>query len=348
MRTSDFSYHLPQELIAQTPVEPRDASRLLVVERATGALEHRVFRDLPALLEPGDLLVFNDSRVIPARLRGRRLPTGGRVEVLLLHRVEPGTWQALVRPGNRLRTGAAFLLERGERRVEGRVVGEEPSGARLIRLESEEELEALGETPLPPYITTPLADPERYQTVYARIGGSAASPTAGLHFTPGLLRALEEKGVGLAFLTLHIGLGTFQPVRAEDPRRHRLEAEYFTLPEETARQVWAAKAAGRRVVCVGTTSLRALEEAALLSRVGEEGRGAEALRAFSGWTELFILPGYRFLLADALVTNFHLPRSTLLMLVAAFAGKELVDRAYAEAVQERYRFYSFGDCMLIV
>ncbi|HHW14523.1 MAG TPA: tRNA preQ1(34) S-adenosylmethionine ribosyltransferase-isomerase QueA [Firmicutes bacterium] len=347
MKVADFDYHLPPELIAQTPVEPRDASRLLVVDRATGEFHHRRFREIGEFLAPGDLLVVNDSRVIRARLLGRRAPGGGRVEVFLLRRLaEPGeVWECLVRPGRRVHPGVSLVF--GEGRLSGSVRGESPGGKRRIAFASAEGdpagwLERLGEVPLPPYITAPLSDGERYQTVYARHKGSVAAPTAGLHFTPELLDKLEAQGVRRAALTLHVGLGTFRPVRAETVEEHAMHSEYYELPAETAEAVNAAHGAGKRVVAVGTTACRTLETVA--RKAGENGELAES----EGWTDLFIYPGYRFRAIDALLTNFHLPRSTLLMLVSAFAGRDLILRAYAEAIRERYRFYSFGDAMLIL
>ncbi len=348
MRTSDFDYDLPPELIAQTPLEPRDSSRLLVVDRRTGALSHTTFSHLPELLQAGDLLVLNDSRVIPARLHGRRLPTGGAVELLLLRRLETGVWEALARPARTLKAGTRFHVEGRGREAEGIVLHEGAEGIRTVRLEPEEALEAIGDVPLPPYITTPLEVRERYQTIYARAQGSAAAPTAGLHFTPGLFQRLEAKGVRPAFLTLHVGLDTFRPVHEDDPREHKMHGEFFILPDETAAAVRATRQAGGRVVAVGTTSMRALESAAERCGVEAGGMNIAALQGCSGWTDLFILDGYPFKLADGLITNFHLPRSTLLMLVSAFASKELMDTAYATAVREKYRFYSFGDAMLIL
>jgi len=344
MRTADFDYPLPAHLIAQRPVEPRDHARLLVLDRATGRLEHRRFYELGDYLQPGDLLVFNDTRVLPARLRGRRADTGGGVELLLLRRVGPGLWECLGRPGRRLREGVNLVLEGKGTALTARVVAVEEGGIRRVAFEDEARLEQVGEVPLPPYIREPLEDPERYQTVYARVAGSVAAPTAGLHFTPHLLESLARQGVRMAFLTLHIGLDTFRPVTEEDPRQHRLHTEFLQVPEETARAVEEARRAGRRVVAVGTTVVRALEQCALWS----EAQGREGLGPCSGWADLFILPGHRFRAVDALITNFHLPRSTLLMLVCAFAGRERVLDAYREAVAQGYRFYSFGDAMLIL
>ena len=343
MKTHDFDYPLPRGLIAQTPVEPRDSSRLLVVHRDTGLLEHRRFYDLTDYLRAGDVLVLNDSRVIPARLYGRRRDTGGEVELLLLQRVEAGVWRCLGRPGRRLRPGAHLSLD-GAARLEAEVMEAQPDGVRLVRFSQEDALERVGQVPLPPYIHQPLEDPERYQTVYARVRGSVAAPTAGLHFTPQLLQRVQEQGVELAAVTLHIGLDTFRPVQVEDPQEHKLHSEYFEIGPETAETLNRAKEEGRRIIAVGTTSVRVLEQAAQHFVTGDRWR----LTPSSGWADLFILPGHHFRVVDALVTNFHLPRSTLLMLVCAFAGHELVLEAYTKAVQERYRFYSFGDGMLVV
>ena len=348
MRTSDFDYHLPEHLIAQTPLEPRDHSRLLVVDTATGELSHRHFYDIGHFLQPGDLLVLNNSRVLPARLRGRRSGTGGAVEVLLLHREDEGLWKAMVRPGRRLGPGAAFEIDG----VPVDVLEDLGDGTRLIRMSDEGVIRDSGEVPLPPYIHTPLADGERYQTVYASAEGSAAAPTAGLHFTPELLDDLRLKGIRLAQVTLHVGIDTFRPVRSEQPGKHKLHSEYFQLDEQAAQEINQAKADGRRIICVGTTSVRLLEQAALLAEV----HGFATLAAASGWADLFILPGHRFRLVDGLITNFHLPRSTLLMLVSAFAGRdragdagrEIILRVYQEAIEGGYRFYSFGDCMMVL
>ncbi|MGE5528598.1 MAG: tRNA preQ1(34) S-adenosylmethionine ribosyltransferase-isomerase QueA [Patescibacteria group bacterium] len=341
MRVDLFDYPLPPEAIAQRPLEPRDASRLLCLDRRTGSLTHHVFRDLPLLLRPGDLLVANDSRVIPARLIGRRAGKGGgRVEVLLLRPVGDGRWEVLVRPGRRALPGAGIVFGEGE--LEAEILARTDFGGRVAAFRHKEDWQALlhrlGRAPLPPYIREPLADPERYQTVYARDEGSVAAPTAGLHFTPGLLRAVEEAGIGLAYLTLHVGLGTFRPVAADEVESHAMHAEFFTIPEATAAAVARTRENGGRIVAVGTTCVRALEAAS------EGGLP----RAGSAWTEIFIYPGYRFRAVDALVTNFHLPRSTLLMLVAAFAGRERILAAYREALACGYRFFSFGDAMLIL
>lgn len=348
MRTGDFDYELPRELIAQTPVEPRDHSRLMALDRRTGETEHRRFYEIGRFLRSGDLLVLNDSRVIPARLRGRRLDSGGAIELLLLHREGDGTWRALVRPGRRLRPGARFEVDG----VEGEVMAEADGGTRLIRLADEGVIRRAGEMPLPPYIETQPEDPERYQTVYARVEGSAAAPTAGLHFTPHLLDSLAAEGARFTSVTLHVGLDTFRPVKSEEPEKHKLHSEWFEVGEEAAREVREARAEGRRVIAVGTTSVRVLEQAALLT----QDDGAGALSPVSGWADLFILPGHRFRLVDGLVTNFHLPRSTLLMLVSALAGvdaepdsgRRMMLSAYREAIGLGYRLFSFGDCMLIL
>ena len=342
MKTSDFDYHLPKELIAQTPMEPRDHSRLMVVSRAGDSIQHRRFDDLPEYLRPGDLLVFNDSRVFPARLHGTRSATGGRVELLLLHRLSPGVWRAIVRPGRGMREGDAFEVSRDGRHVSGEVVRVETGGDRIVRLSSEDDLDGLGVVPLPPYIHRPLEDTERYQTVYARVSGSVAAPTAGLHFTQGLLDRIRSMGVELAFVTLHVGWDSFRPVRTEDVSSHELHSEYWELGRDAAEAVDRAKRDGRRVVSVGTTAVRLLEQAASV-----HGDADGVVSPGGGWADLFIYPGYRFRVVDALVTNFHLPRSTLLMLTSAFAGRERVLEAYRLAAEHRYRFYSFGDCMFI-
>jgi S-adenosylmethionine:tRNA ribosyltransferase-isomerase len=338
MRLADFDYELPPDLIAQRPVTPRDASRLLVVDRATGRLAHFVFGDVTDLLRQGDVLVLNDTRVVPARMRGRRPGTGGAVEILVLGPAGGDWWEALVRPGHRLRPGA--VVEVGPKGVAVEV-GESPrDGRRLVRIRDGGRMPDLlrhaGEMPLPPYIRARLDDPERYQTVYAREEGAVAAPTAGLHFTPALLQRLGAQGVRIVMLTLHVGPGTFQPVTAEDVREHRMDAEHYTITPSVAEAINARRG---RLVAVGTTVVRALETAA-----APDGRVAPG----QGWTDLFIVPGFEFRAVQALVTNFHLPRTTLLMLVCAFAGRELILRAYGEAIRERYRFYSFGDAMLIL
>ena len=343
MKTSDFDYTLPQALIAQTPVEPRDHSRLMVLSRGDGSIEHHRFYDLPDLLRSGDVLVFNESRVIPARLHGRRAGSGGSVELLLLGRPSPGIWRALVRPGRRVNVGAVLEFPGDGNGMTGEVLEIEPDGSRIVRLSGEENLGSVGVVPLPPYIREPLEDPERYQTVYARVDGSVAAPTAGLHFTPGLLDRIRGLGVETAFVTLHVGWDSFRPVRADDPRCHGMHSEYWELGQGAADAINHAKKEGRRVVSVGTTAVRLLEQAALVS-VDSGG----AVAAGSGWAELLILPGHPFRVVDALVTNFHLPKSTLLMLTCAFAGRELVFEAYRQATDRRYRFYSFGDAMLVL
>ncbi|HEY72724.1 MAG: tRNA preQ1(34) S-adenosylmethionine ribosyltransferase-isomerase QueA [Chloroflexi bacterium] len=354
MKTAEFDYELSPELIAQTPIEPRDAARLMVVERSAASISQRRFHDLPEILRPGDLLVHNESRVIPARLFGRK-PTGGRVEILLLRQRADDTWETLV-GGKRVREGLRLSLLDGP---EGRPTGAEAevieAGERGMRVLAFDRpvlplAEQVGVTPLPPYIHTPLADAGRYQTVYARAPGSAAAPTAGLHFTPELIHRLREMDVRSVFVTLHIGLDTFRPVSEERVEDHHMHTEHCSLTPEAARQINQARLEGRRIIAVGTTSVRVLETAALAAVSGELCAQAcpwQAVSAFEGATDLFIYPGYEYRVVDAMITNFHLPRSTLLMLVAAFAGKELLDQAYAEALRERYRFYSFGDAMLI-
>jgi S-adenosylmethionine:tRNA ribosyltransferase-isomerase len=340
MRTTEFDYELPPELIAQTPAEPRDAARLLVLDRASGGLAHRVFRDLPALLHPTDVLVLNDTRVLPARLRGRR-PGGGRVEVVLLRADADRAWEALVRPGRRVREGMRLVFAPGV--LEAVVGPRTPSGTRILDLEHSGDLPAIlsavGEMPTPPYITARLADPGRYQTVYARAEGAVAAPTAGLHFTDALLEEIRGRGAAVVCLTLHVGAGTFRPVLAEDIAQHQMEAERFEISAGAAARINEARRRGGRIVAVGTTCVRTLETAATPDGTVHAGAGS---------TDLFITPGYRFRAVDALVTNFHLPRSTLLMLVSAFAGRERILDAYREAIRAGYRFYSFGDAMLIL
>lgn len=341
MRVEEFDYYLPPELIAQQPVEPRDASRLLVLHRRDGSLEHRYFYELPLYLNPGDILVLNDTRVMPARLWGRKAGTGGRIEVLLLNRLDGDRWETLVRPGRRVPVGAELVFGQGE--LTAKVLATTPTGGRVLEFTYEgnweEILVRLGQVPLPPYIKSKLPDPERYQTVYARHPGSAAAPTAGLHFTPRLLKALQDKRVEIAYILLHVGLGTFRPVKEEIIEKHRMHAEYYAISPETARAINTARSRGGRVVAVGTTVVRALETVAT-----PEGQICPG----EGFTDIFIYPGYRFKAVDCLITNFHLPRSTLLMLVSAFAGRERILEAYRIAVQERYRFFSFGDAMLIL
>ena len=339
MKKSDFYFDLPQDLIAQTPLERRDASRLLCLDRKSGDMEHRRFYDLPQLLRPGDCLVLNDSRVLPARLIGRRA-TGGICEILLLTQREDDLWECLVRPGKKLRPGTHVSFGNGELTAE--VEAEVSDGNRLVRFSYDgifmEILDSLGEMPLPPYIKEKLHDRERYQTVYSRALGSAAAPTAGLHFTNELLEEIREMGVKICFVTLHVGLGTFRPVKEENILDHEMHAEFCIIPEETARIVSETKRRGGRVIAVGTTSCRTLE-----SFCNPDG----TLDAQSGWTDIFIYPGYTFRCIDALITNFHLPESTLIMLVSAFAGRENILNAYRTAVAMRYRFFSFGDAMFI-
>ncbi|MCI9338280.1 MAG: tRNA preQ1(34) S-adenosylmethionine ribosyltransferase-isomerase QueA [Lachnospiraceae bacterium] len=340
MLKSDFYYELPPELIAQDPLEERTSSRLLVLDKCTGAVSHHVFREIGNFLEPGDLLVLNDTKVIPARLLGEREGTGAHVEVLLLKRRSGDVWETLVRPGKKCRPGAALTF--GDGLLKAQVLETVEDGSRLVRFIYEgifeEVLDRLGEMPLPPYITHRLQDRNRYQTVYAKYRGSAAAPTAGLHFTKELLAGLEEKGVKTAYVTLHVGLGTFRPVKAENVLEHHMHSEQFRVSRETADLINETKARGGRIVCVGTTSCRSVESAA-----DEDG----IVHPGSGDTDIFIYPGYRFKVLDALITNFHLPESTLIMLVSALAGREHVLAAYEEAVGQRYRFFSFGDAMLV-
>ena len=340
MKTSDFYYDLPPELIAQTPLEKRDESRLLCLDKATGEWSHHHFYELPEFLRAGDCLILNNSRVLPARLLGRRLPGGGACEVLLLQDKGDKVWECLVRPGKHLREGARVSFGDGELTAE--IAEVLPDGNRLVRFDYEgiflEVLERLGKMPLPPYIKEELQDQERYQTVYSKVNGSAAAPTAGLHFTPELLERIAAKGVGVGYVTLHVGLGTFRPVKEDEIEQHDMHSEYCTIPQETADLINRTKANGGRVICVGTTSCRTIE-----SWAGEDG----TMTATGGWTNIYIYPGYRFKVMDALVTNFHLPESTLIMLVSALAGREHVLAAYEEAVRERYRFFSFGDAMFI-
>ncbi len=341
MDVKDFDYELPQELIAQDPIEHRDESRLMVLNRETGETEHRIFHDVIEYLQPGDCLVINNTKVIPARLYGIRKETGAQIEVLLLKRKENDIWETLVKPGKKCKIGTE--LEFGEGLLKGTVVDVVEEGNRLIRFSYEgifeEILDRLGQMPLPPYITHELKDKNRYQTVYAKHEGSAAAPTAGLHFTEELLGKIREKGIDIAEVTLHVGLGTFRPVKVDTIEEHHMHSEFYIIDEEAAEKINRAKDSGHRVICVGTTSCRTVESAA-----DESGH----LRACSGWTEIFIYPGYRFKTLDCLITNFHLPQSTLVMLVSALAGREHILNAYQQAIDERYRFFSFGDAMLIV
>lgn len=340
MNLHDFYYELPQELIAQDPLPDRSSSRLLLMNKKTGETEHHIFRDIVDYLYPGDCLVINNTKVIPARLVGSREGTGARIEVLLLKRREGDIWETLVKPGKKARPGTRICF--GEGLLTGEVLEVVEDGNRKIRFYYEgifeEILDQLGQMPLPPYITHQLKDRNRYQTVYAKHDGSAAAPTAGLHFTPELLQKIEEKGIHIAHVTLHVGLGTFRPVKAENILEHHMHSEFYMVEEEQARIINETKVRGGRVIAVGTTSCRTLESAA-----GEDG----ILRAGSGWTDIFIYPGYEFRMIDSLITNFHLPESTLLMLVSALSGREKILNAYAEAVKERYRFFSFGDAMFI-
>jgi len=339
LKTSDFNFNLPEELIAQTPLERRDASRLLTLDKVTGQTGHHHFYDIADMLDPGDCLVLNNSRVLPARLIGRR-ETGGACEVLLLIDRGENVWECLVRPGRKLKLGAKVVFGEGE--LTGEIVAEVEGGNRLVRFCYEgiflEVLERLGRMPLPPYIKAELQESERYQTVYSKVTGSAAAPTAGLHFTPELMEKLVDKGVKLCYVTLHVGLGTFRPVKAEEITEHEMHSEYCVIPQETADIINETRKNGGRVICVGTTSCRTIE-----SWAGEDG----VMKASAGWTNIFIYPGYRFKVLDALITNFHLPESTLIMLVSALAGRERVLAAYKEAVEEKYRFFSFGDAMFI-
>lgn len=341
MELSDFDFDLPEELIAQHPVEPRDSSRLMVVHRVKGEIKHHIFHELPDLLQPGDVLVVNNTRVLPARLIGEKEGTGANIECLLLKRVERDIWEALIKPGKRLREGQKVSFGGGK--LIGELLEILPDGNRKIRFSYEGIFEAvldeLGNMPLPPYITAQLEDKERYQTVYAKETGSAAAPTAGLHFTPELLEQLHQKGIEIVEILLHVGLGTFRPVKVEKIEEHEMHSEYYRVSPEAAERINRAKQEGRRVIAVGTTAARTLESV---------GQANGLLKAVDGWTNIFIYPGYRFKVVDALITNFHFPKSTLVMLVSALASRELILQAYELAVRERYRFYSFGDAMLII
>lgn len=340
MKTSDFNYNLPEELIAQVPIKDRSGSRLMVVDKNTGEIEHKIFKDIIDYLEEGDCLVLNDTRVIPARLIGSKVETGGKIEFLLLKRNEDDTWETLVKPGKKAKIGSKFSF--GEGKLIAEVVGMGEDGSRIVKFDYdgifEEILDELGNMPLPPYITEKLDDRERYQTVYSKHNGSAAAPTAGLHFTEELLEKIREKGVDEAFVTLHVGLGTFRPVKVDDVLEHKMHSEYYIVNEEAAEKINRAKRNGKRVICVGTTSCRTIESAA-----DENGE----LKATSGWTNIFIYPGYEFKIMDNLITNFHLPESTLIMLVSALSTRDNILNAYEEAVKEKYRFFSFGDAMFL-
>ena len=341
MNTADFDFHLPEELIAQTPLEKRDASRLLIVNHKTGQMEDTHFDAIIDQLHPGDALVMNDTRVLPARLHGEKIETGGHVELLLLKNTEGDDWEVLAKPAKRLKVGAQISF--GDGRLTATILEELEHGGRIVRFHYQgiflEVLESLGEMPLPPYIHEKLKDRERYQTVYAKENGSAAAPTAGLHFTKELLAKIEAKGVKLVYLTLHVGLGTFRPVSVDNVDEHEMHSEFYTLSEEAAETLRQVKASGKRVIAVGTTSIRTLET------IGSKFNGE--IEADSGWTNIFIKPGYDWKVVDAFSTNFHLPKSTLVMLVSAFAGRELVLSAYQHAIDEKYRFFSFGDAMFI-
>ncbi len=348
MKTSDFDYSLPPELIAQTPVEPRDQSRLMLLNRSDGKIAHRRFFEISGYLRAGDVLVFNNSRVIPARLIGRKAGSGGSVEILLLRQLKTNVWEALVLSGKRVNIGSKIEITNDsatgnsqQAKVLAEVVALRQNGTKVISFSDETQLPGLGKIPLPPYIHTPLTHPERYQTVYADVAGSVAAPTAGLHFTPALIDEIRQQGVHCLFVTLHIGLDTFRPVREDDPLEHPISREYGVISEPVASQLSQARAEGRRIICVGTTTVRLIEQAAQTSK-------APHLAPFEGWVSLFILPGYQFRMVGALITNFHLPKSMLLMLVTAFAGKDFINQAYREAIAQQYRFYSFGDAMLII
>lgn len=340
MKLSDFNYELPRELIAQEPLEQMDSSRLLVLDRDTGEIRHESFRDVSVYLNSGDCLVLNDTRVMPARLLGNREDTGGKIEFVLLKRLDADVWEVILKPGRRAKPGARFVF--GDGMLKAEITGLADEGNRIVRFEYkgifEQVLDKVGIMPLPPYITKALEDSERYQTVYSRYQGSAAAPTAGLHFTEKMLGELENKGVRIAYVTLHVGLGTFRPVKVENIETHKMHSEYFTINDKSSSMINNSVENGGKVIAVGTTSCRVLETAA-----DENGR----VNACEGWTSIFIYPGYRFKAVDALITNFHLPESTLIMLVSAFAGRENVMEAYRQAVENKYRFFSFGDAMMI-
>jgi len=347
VKTSDFDYSLPLELIAQTPIEPRDQARLMVLSRSDGSLKHHRFFEIVDYLQAGDVLVFNDSRVIPARLHARKVDTGGRLEILLLRWLSPNIWETLVKPSKRVNIGSRIEIannaatdDRQDFKVPAEVVGLGEGGIRVISFSDETLLPELGRMPLPPYIHIPLTNPERYQTVYANVAGSIAAPTAGLHFTTELIDKIKSKGIHCLFVTLHVGLDTFQPIREDDPLEHPIHQEYGVLTQEVANHLSQAKVEGRRIIGVGTTTVRLVEAVAQTS-------SPVHMQPFEGWASLFILPGYQFRVVDALITNFHLPKSTLLMLVSAFAGRELINQAYREAIARKYRFFSLGDAMLI-
>lgn len=340
MNLSDFDYNLPEELIAQEPAKNRDESRLLILDKETGEIEHRIFKDIVEYLNPGDCLVLNDTRVIPARLYGVKEGSGGKIEFVLLKRIDIDTWEVILKPGRKAKPGARFIFGDGE--LIGEVIEIVEDGNRIVKFYHdgvfEEVLDRLGNMPLPPYITKRLEDKERYQTVYSREKGSAAAPTAGLHFTKELLEKIQNKGIELAYVTLHVGLGTFRPVKVKNILEHKMHSEYYIITEEAADKINRAKTKGNRVISVGTTSCRTIESAS-----DENGN----VSSKSGWTDIFIYPGYKFKVLDALITNFHLPESTLLMLVSAFSSRDIILNAYETAVKEKYRFFSFGDAMFI-
>lgn len=340
MKTSDFNFDLPEELIAQVPIKDRTSSKLMVLNKETGEIEHRIFKDIIDYLNPGDCLVLNDTRVIPARLIGSKVETGGKIEFLLLKRTEDDTWETLVKPGKRAKIGARFSF--GDGKLIAEVVGMGEDGARIVKFEYngifEEILDELGNMPLPPYITEKLEDKNMYQTVYCKHVGSAAAPTAGLHFTQEILKKLESDGINIVYVTLHVGLGTFRPVKVDDVTKHQMHSEYFVIDEKACSVINNTKKQGGRVIAVGTTSCRVLESA-----TDDNG----IIHPMAKDTNIFIYPGYKFKMLDALITNFHLPESTLIMLVSALAGKEHIMQAYEKAVEEKYRFFSFGDCMFI-
>jgi S-adenosylmethionine:tRNA ribosyltransferase-isomerase len=340
LKVRDFYYYLPEELIAQKPLDQRDMSRLMILNKTSGEIKHGTFRDVTKYLEAGDCLVLNDTRVIPARLIGSKKGSGGRMEFVLLKRMEKDLWEVLVNPGRRAGIGSKFIF--GEGQLEAEVIDKTPVGGRIVRFEYtgvfENVLDLLGTMPLPPYIKQRLDDPERYQTVYSREEGSAAAPTAGLHFTEDLLRAIEQKGILTAYITLHVGLGTFRPVKAIEVEQHVMHSEYFRIDGKACETINRSISGGGKIIAVGTTSCRTLETVASGNRVAPG----------EGWTDIFIYPGYKFKITNGLITNFHLPESTLIMLVSALAGRENVLRAYRAAVEEKYRFFSFGDAMLIL
>ena len=350
LKTSDFDYYLPKDLIAQVPIEPRDQSRLMIVSRMNGSIMHGHFYELGKYLHPGDLLVFNDSKVFPARLYARHSKTGRDVELLLLRKLSGGCWRTLVKPGRLMRKGDKFVAIKGDSQIAGEILQVHDDGSRTVQLSGEKNLETLGIIPLPPYISTPLRDVDRYQTVYSRSQGSVAAPTAGLHFTTDLMRSISEMGVHLIFVTLHIGWDSFRPIKTHDIESHEMHSEYWELDEWAVQQINLAKKEGRRVISIGTTSVRVLEQAANIRQHDDNAGGLseEVLGSGSGWANLFIYPGYKFQVIDGLLTNFHLPRSTLLMLTSAFANREIILEAYKQAREHRYRFYSFGDAMLIL